>query len=62
MVAFLVGILTVFFDVAYQSYLPSLVRTEELIEGNSKLEVSSSVAEVTGVGLAGCLLCAGLTM
>ena len=31
------GILTVFFDVAYQSYLPSLVGREHLVEGNAKL-------------------------
>ena len=34
------GTLTVFFDVAYQSYLPSLVERDQLIEGNSKLEVT----------------------
>ena len=27
------GILTVFFDVAYQSYLPTLVGREHLVEG-----------------------------
>jgi hypothetical protein len=32
-VGFLVGILTVFFDVAYQSYLPALVEREQLVEG-----------------------------
>ncbi len=32
-----IGILTVFFDVAYQSYLPALVDREHLIDGNSKL-------------------------
>ena len=30
------GILTVFFDVAYQSYLPALVGREHLVEGNAK--------------------------
>src|SRR5215213_4046848 len=39
-VGFLTGILTVFFDVAYQSYLPALVEREHLVEGNSKLEVT----------------------
>src|SRR6266498_3087810 len=33
-VAFANGVLTVFFDVAYQSYLPSLVAREQLVEGN----------------------------
>ena len=37
-VGFVVGTLTVFFDVAYQSYLPSLVSREQLVDGNSKLE------------------------
>lgn len=52
-IAFLVGILTVLFDVAYQSYLPSLVQRDHLLEGNSKLEMSRSAAEVAGPGLAG---------
>lgn len=55
-VAFGVGILTVFFDVAYQSYLPVLVTREQLVEGNSKLEGSRSVAEVAGPALAGGLV------
>ena len=55
-VGFSVGILTVFFDVAYQSYLPSLVARDEIIEGNSKLEVSRSGAQVAGPGLAGGLV------
>jgi len=55
-VAFFVGICTVFFDVSYQSYLPSLVAREQLVDGNSKLEVSRSVAQVGGPGLAGALI------
>ena len=47
---FLVGICTVFFDVAYQSYLPSLVERDQLVEGNSKLEISRSVAQLPGPG------------
>lgn len=56
LVAFLVGVLTLFFDVAYQSYLPSLVSHDHLVEGNSKLEVSRSLAAVAGPGLAGVLV------
>jgi len=56
LIAFLAGILTVFFDVAYQAFLPSLVRRDQLLEGNSKLEVSNSVAFVAGPGLAGGLV------
>jgi predicted MFS family arabinose efflux permease len=55
-VAFFVGILTMFFDVAYLSYLPSLVKREDLLEGNSKLAASSSVAEVGGFSLSGWLV------
>jgi MFS family permease len=52
----LVGVLTVFFDVAYQAYLPSLVTRAYILEGNSKLAVSSSIAELAGPGLAGFLI------
>ncbi len=55
-VGFLVGVGTLFFDVAYQSYLPSLVGREQLVEGNSKLEASSAVAQIAGPGLAGGLV------
>jgi MFS family permease len=54
--AFLVGILTVFFDVAYQAFLPALVRREDLVEGNSKLEASRSFAQVAGPNLGGILV------
>jgi MFS family permease len=55
-VAFLAGILTTFFDVAYQSYLPVLIETEQLVEGNSKLAASASVAEFGSFSLAGWLV------
>jgi MFS family permease len=54
--AFLAGILTVFFDVAYGSYLPSLIDRARLIEGNSKLEISRSGAQLIGPGLGGILV------
>ena len=50
------GILTVFFDVAYQSYLPALVGREHLVEGNAKLTGSAQVAAVVGPGAAGGLV------
>jgi MFS family permease len=53
---FVIGIFTVFFDVAYQSYLPSLVERDELIEGNSKLQTTVSAAQISGPGLAGVLI------
>jgi MFS family permease len=49
------GVLSVFFDVAYQSYLPALVSKEQLLEGNSKLQASQSVAQVSGPAVAGWL-------
>ncbi len=55
-VALLAGILTVFFDVAYQSYLPEIVSREQLADGNSKLEASKSVAELAGPMLGSGLL------
>jgi fucose permease len=55
-VGFGVGICTVFFDVAYQSYLPSLVDREQLVEGNAKLEVSRSGAQIAGPAMAGPLV------
>ena len=57
-VGLLAGTLTVFFDLSYQSYLPSVVERNELGEGNSKLEVSRSSAQVAGPGLAGLLVSA----
>jgi len=56
LVQFLVGVLTVVFDVAYQSWLPSLIPSEHLVEGNSKLEMSDSVAQIAGPGLGGLLV------
>ncbi len=52
-VGFLAGIMTVCFDVAYLSFLPSLVRREQLVDGNSKLETSFSVASIGGPGAPG---------
>jgi|UniRef100_UPI00404B72B7 MFS family permease len=55
-VGFSVGVLTVFFDVAYQAYLPSLIGRKDLVEGNSKLEFSRSAASLLGPGLGGLLV------
>jgi MFS family permease len=57
-VAFLVGILTVFFDVAYQAYLPYLVSREQVVEGNAKLQTTVSGAAIVGPGLGGALVSA----
>ena len=55
-VAALVGILTVFFNVADESYLPTLIPQEQLVEANSKLAMSDSLAEMSGPALAGPLV------
>jgi len=55
-VALLTGIFTVFFDVSYQSYLPALVDRANLIEGNTKLEVTRSASQIVGPAVAGLLI------
>ncbi|MER5846208.1 MFS transporter [Streptomyces sp. NPDC002012] len=55
-VALVHGVLTVFFDVAYVSYLPHLVGRGNLIEGNSKLSAIRSVTSISGPGMAGPLV------
>ncbi len=48
--------LDLFFDVAYRSYLPSLVAAEDLLDANSKLTASAGVAEAGGFALSGWLV------
>ncbi|WP_240656644.1 MFS transporter [Streptomyces sp. V2] len=55
-VALLAGVCAVLFDVSYQSYLPSLVAREHLVEGNAKLQSSQSLAQITGPGIGGGLV------
>ena len=50
------GVLTVFFDVAYVSYLPHLVGRGNLVEGNAKLSAIRSVTSISGPGVAGPLV------
>ncbi len=54
-VAFGTGVGTVFFQVAYQAYLPMLVDRDDLTAANARLQGSSSVALVGGPGLGGLL-------
>src|SRR3954453_7379785 len=53
---FLIGIFTVFFDVAYQSYLPALIEREHLVDGNSKLQLTVGVSQGAGPSGAGALI------
>jgi hypothetical protein len=55
-VSFVAGVFSVLFDVAYQSYLPSLVGQGHLVEGNAKLAGSAQVAQVAGPSAAGGLV------
>lgn len=55
-VALAAGVCTVFFDVSYQSYLPSLIRTEELMAANGKLGTTQSLAQLGGPSLGGGLV------
>jgi MFS family permease len=55
-VGFINGTLTVFFDVADQSFLPAILEPDDLVEGNSRLQVSGSAAQILGQPLAGGLV------
>src|ERR1700712_150114 len=52
----IVGVASVFFDVAYQSYLPLLVKPEQVGPANSNLEATAQVSRVGGPAIAGVLL------
>jgi len=51
-VALIMGTSQLFFDIAYQAYLPSLVNKDEVVEGNQKLQTSASAAQVVGPSVA----------
>jgi MFS family permease len=55
-VGILVGTLTVFFEVARQSYVTAVVERGQLVDANSKLNVTNSASEVVGPGIAGALV------
>ncbi|MDA0632749.1 MFS transporter [Nonomuraea sp. MCN248] len=55
-VAFLTGLLTAVFDVAYVVYLPSLVPKDQLVQANSRLEATYSIASIGGPGAGGLLV------
>jgi MFS family permease len=56
LVALISGVLGVFFDVAYLSYLPSLVTREQLVDGNGKLQTTHAVSLISGSALGGGLV------
>lgn len=55
-IAALVGIATVFFDVATQSLIPQLVQPNQISAANGQLEGSFQVTRIAGPGLAGWLM------
>jgi MFS family permease len=54
--AVFVGLMSTFYDIAWQAYLPSLVGTSRLLEANSRLTFANSGAQLVGPGLAGYLV------
>jgi len=56
LIVFLIGVFSILFELSYQSYLPTLLSREQLVEGNSKLFASASIAEIGGPGLAGLII------
>jgi len=54
--AAVISVASVFFDVAHQSYVPGLVGLEHVVEGNSKLQATQSVAQVAAPAIGGALL------
>ncbi|MBM9504273.1 MFS transporter [Streptomyces sp. KK5PA1] len=57
-VAAAAGVCTVFFDVSYQSYVPSLVRADLRMDANGKLGTTQAFAQLGGPGLGGALVAA----
>lgn len=56
--ALLAGVFAVFFDVAYQTYVPHTVPAERLPGANSRLELSRSIAQLCGPAIGGVLVTA----
>lgn len=55
-VALVVGTVTVFFDVANQSFLPTIVPSRQLGEANAKVMATQSVAGIAGPALGAALI------
>ncbi|MEM7531597.1 MAG: MFS transporter [Chloroflexota bacterium] len=56
LIGLLSGTLTVFFNLAYRSYLPSLVSSQQLVRANARLSSTESIAEIASPGLGGLLV------
>lgn len=55
-IAAIIGIANVFFDVSYQSYIPALVHRDQISEANAKLEISGQISRLAGPAAGGALL------
>ncbi|RLK46612.1 MFS transporter [Microbacterium telephonicum] len=55
-VALVMGVATVFFDVSYQSIVPSLVPSRQIAEANGKLESTAQIAGIVGPAAGGWLI------
>jgi MFS family permease len=55
-VAAFTGAATTLFQIADKAYLPALIGRNRLVDGNSKLEATEAIAEITGPGLGGLLV------
>ncbi|MEV7211972.1 MFS transporter [Kitasatospora cineracea] len=55
-VALVHGVLSVFFDVAAQSYLPYVIGRDRLVEGNARLGLVDSLARTAGPSLGGVVI------
>lgn len=55
-VSLLTGIARVFFDVGYQSYLPSVIGRDTVLAGNSAMETARAGGQIVGPGLGGWLV------
>jgi MFS family permease len=55
-VSLLAGFARVFFDVGYQSYLPSVIGKDQVLAGNSTMELVRASGQVAGPGIGGALV------
>lgn len=53
---FAAGVLTVLYQVADFAFLPSLVRENQLVDANGKLQATGSASEIGGRGIGGILV------
>ena len=55
-VAIGMGAMSLLFEIAYRSFLPAVISRDQLVEGNSKLEMAKSGAAVAGPSISGVLI------